>query len=212
MQYSAAAAGPQLFDPLSFGDTEAAWAHGGPNNWRDNVYNIPIATRGCCPTCRVRMPQGPLDVAICDSMPPSLAIRPGPNAPIASASTARAAAALSTSKPQPETKLFVISGQLSIGIRVGTGDPAAGIGRNFEQTVVYFVAILHRQKKSFRLSVKFAIENDPGRLWLLDDAEWARVHTSQLIAFDPLFAGLSRTARVHRVWKYLSLANVPQDD
>lgn len=194
MSYSAAAAGPELFNPRDFGDDDDAWADGAPPNWGAAVYDVPVASRGCCPNCQQQIPAEPLDLAVIDAFPEGL--RP----PVRAAAPVLPLLPL---PPQPRLALFWHRGQRVLGMRVGTGNPAAGV--QFVGTVAYFVLLPPTQ----RLVARFACNDEPDHSLLLDPGEWDPEHPSRLILFDADFAPLSRDERRTRVLRQLSLANVP---
>jgi hypothetical protein len=202
MSYSAAAAGPQLFDPGDFGDDEDTWADGAPPNWEDDVYNVNVASRGCCPNCKRRIPAEPLDVAIIDALPEGLVSRVAPAA-------APISPPPSLLRPRPKISLFSHRGEKVLAVRVGTGNPAAGA--QFINTVAYFVYASFPRRQS-TLIIRFTVWDDPDHLVLLQPGEWDASNPTRLVTFDPLFHGLTREVRIARALKYISLANVPGED
>lgn len=49
---------------------------------------------------------------------------------------------------------------LFIGIRVGHGNGAAGVGGGFERSMVYFIATFHPIARRLRLAVVWTVNND----------------------------------------------------
>lgn len=188
MTYSAAAAGPGFFNPGEFGDVDADWEGDGVEDWDHPVYDVPVASRSCCPNCRKTMPAEPLDVAFIHALPEGVVARPS-----ASVSEPRSV--------MPKTQFFADRGQIIIGVHVGKGNPTAG--EKFAGTDVYYLMLPTKQGK---LVVRFICGDDPKHTVLLEPGEWNPEHP-KCVVFDALFDGLSRSIRNARALKYISLAN-----
>lgn len=162
-----------------------------PDMWADE---IPLANNGCCPTCRRPLPDEPLDVAICHAMPDRL----GP----VSTRQVREEGPSPETQAQPERQLFMFWSTHFIGVRVGRGNGASGIGDDFDKTVVYWVATTHPTSGRRRLAVVWTVNNNPNQRWIIDHGKWDNLNAESMIVFDPMFAGLPRDVRKNRVWRY----------
>jgi hypothetical protein len=93
-------------------------------------------------------------------------------------------------------------GQQHIGVHVGIGHPTFRNGK-FKGADIYWVLIKNK------LQVRFIENDNPNHRVLLEAGDYNKDNPTSVV-FDPIFASLSRGARINRAIRYISVANIPQ--